>query len=828
MANHSVVDTEPRPRSLDELISKKAAEFASHITAVAERAHNEEEIRIECEKQLASIQAAAGISLSGHHEFTVASGRVDSLYQSVIIEYKNPKSPGAKIGSRLDSPGTRKVVEQIKTRFYDLRTERGQPLNTLFGVGLDGRYFVFVRFRDDKWHVQEPVEVTKPSAERFLWALFNLGTRGKPFSPDYLAQDFGADAPVAKQGVRTLYSAIVSTHNPKAKTFFNQWKILFQEVCGYNIDTASKKIKPLAVAYDIRPTGVKPAELLFAIHTYYALFMKLMAAEIVAFFHKLPTPLEKMMKAATSAKLKREVEDLESGSIFRHLNITNFLEGDLFSWYVATWTDDIEKLVRDMVSRLDNYNPGSLSEDPASSRDLLKHLYQQLFPRSIRHDLGEYYTPDWLAEYTLNEVGYKGNPNHRILDPSCGSGTFLITAVNRIRGWYEANRERCNFDEGELCRKILANVVGFDLNPLAVMAARTNLLIAIRDLIGHVDQVELPVFLCDSIQTPSDYGDLFSSTSGTAKSFKTAAAKFLIPSEIADHPEMIGSYAAQLEHCVRNGYSAGEFIARCGEENLPVTAHILHRELYELLLQLDRENRNGVWARIIKNAFAPLFSGKFDYVVGNPPWINWENLPKDYRDQTQYLWDRYRLRYSASTTVRLGNVKKEISALFVYVCSDHYLKENGRLGFVITQTVFKSGANQGFRRFRLPGEEEEVPLGVSKVTDMSLLLPFDGAINRTAVLLLQKNKRTAYPLKYEVWVPPQPRGSLVDAELPKVVGQMSVHEWQATPVEPHRAESPWLTAPADVMESLRKIVGTQSSGITERSFAGSCTWMNSV
>ena len=41
------------------------------------------------------------------------------------------------------------------------------------------------------------------------------------------------------------------------------------------------------------------------------------------------------------------------------------------------------------------------------------------------------------------------------------------------------------------------------------MAARTNYLIAIRDLIGHVDKVEIPVYLCDSILTPSAYGGLF-------------------------------------------------------------------------------------------------------------------------------------------------------------------------------------------------------------------------------------------------------------------------------------------------------------------------------
>ncbi len=82
-----------KPESLDELISNKAIEFADQIRAAAAMADKEEEIRIESEKQLAFIQKEAGIKLEGKHEFTVASGRIDSVYSRVIIEYKNPKNP---------------------------------------------------------------------------------------------------------------------------------------------------------------------------------------------------------------------------------------------------------------------------------------------------------------------------------------------------------------------------------------------------------------------------------------------------------------------------------------------------------------------------------------------------------------------------------------------------------------------------------------------------------------------------------------------------------------------------------------------------------------
>jgi SAM-dependent methyltransferase len=811
-------------QSLDDIIALEATAFAGLLTAAAAAAVTEADIRTETVRQLAFIEKEAGVKLEGRHEFTVASGRVDSVYQRVIIEYKNPSGPDH-IDLRPDSPGTRKVVEQIKKRFYDLRKEHGQPLNSLFGVGLDGRYFVFVRFRDDKWQVQDPVEVNKVSAARFLWALFNLGRKGKPFSPEYLAGDFGSEGKLAQDGIHTLYHAIATATHPKAQVFFSQWKILFGEVCGYDVDNPSDKIKKLADFYGVPLKGLKPAELLFAVHTYYALFMKLLASEIVAFFHRLPTPLQKMMEATTSAKLKREMEELEAGSIFRHLNITNFLEGDLFAWYVPVWSDPIEKLVRAMVAKLDDYNPGTLSEDPVGSRDLLKRLYQELFPKTVRRSTGEHYTPDWLAEHVLNEVGYTGDPDKRMLDPGCGSGTFLVMAINRIRAWYDANREKCAFGEDDLCRKILANVIGFDLNPLAVMAARTNYLIAIRDLIGHVDKVELPVYLCDSILTPSTYGGLFAGTTGAAKELKTAAAKFLIPTEIATSRDGVAKYAEQLESCVRNGLSPKEFIERCQEEGLPVSARNLHTDLYKELVRLDKANKNGVWARIIKNAFAPLFTGLVDYVIGNPPWVNWESLPADYRESTIGLWDKYRLRERATPGARLGNVKKELSALFVYVCIDHYLAPGGQLAFLITQSVFKTGANEGFRRFSC-GENK--PFRVTSVSDLSLCLPFENAVNRTAILLAEKGERTEYPVPYRMWIPKRPRSSVHEADLEAVLKTFTIEDWQAGPVEPSVRESAWLTAPAKAFPIMRKIIGDRDPGVMGRTYAGSCTWLNGV
>ena len=90
----------PKTQSLDELISRKAVEFADHIRGVAAVADKEEEIRIAAEQQLAFIEKETDVKLEGKHEFTVASGRIDSVYNRVIIEYKNPSDPAAPLGNQ--------------------------------------------------------------------------------------------------------------------------------------------------------------------------------------------------------------------------------------------------------------------------------------------------------------------------------------------------------------------------------------------------------------------------------------------------------------------------------------------------------------------------------------------------------------------------------------------------------------------------------------------------------------------------------------------------------------------------------------------------------
>jgi hypothetical protein len=230
------------------------------------------------------------------------------------------------------------------------------------------------------------------------------------------------------------------------------------------------------------------------------------------------------------------------------------------------------------------------------------------------------------------------------------------------------------------------------------------------------------------------------------------------------------------------------------------------RELYERMLELHRNGVNGLWARLLKNNFAPLTVGQFDYIVGNPPWINWEHLPDGYRQSIAPIWLRYRLFEQKG--MRAAFTKDDISVLMTYVVADKLLKEGGRLGFLITQSVFKTGlGGKGFRRFRIPQGDKEIPLRVVHVDDMVSLQPFEGASNRTAAFVLEKGKPTTYPVPYTVWRKIKGARFTYDSTLEEVTAATKRLNFVAEPVDPEDPTSPWLTARPNALKAVRKVLG---------------------
>lgn len=231
-------------------------------------------------------------------------------------------------------------------------------------------------------------------------------------------------------------------------------------------------------------------------------------------------------------------------------------------------------------------------------------------------------------------------------------------------------------------------------------------------------------------------------------------------------------------------------------------------KLYEKLLNLQKQGINGIWARIIKNAFAPLFAGEFDYIAGNPPWVNWESLPENYRRELVPLWsEKYGLFPHKGFESILGKAKDDISILMTYVSLHKYLKSGGKLGFLITQSVFKtSGAGQGFRKFKLPDGK---PIQVLHVDDMVELNPFEGASNRTSVIILQKGRPTKYPMPSYLYWKKIIKGKSIDlrSSLKDVMEITERKQFSAEPVNENDLTSSWITGRPRAIKGIKKVLG---------------------
>ena len=772
------------------------------------RAVNEEEVRVWVSKCLEDkVLAPLGIKEVGKYEYTLISGaRADALYGHVIIEYKAP----GRLATVSDiQRAKQQVVDYIKAESRD-KVEWTRYL----GVIISDRV-AFVRYdpRTDIWIMRGPYEIRREVVVKLIEAL--RGLRRKPLDAKHLIADFGLQSPLTKQTINILYRKLLSSRSPRTSLLFDDWRRLFKQATGYRPEELEELPK---LAHELGLTGkVSFDALIFSTHTYYALLMKLMAAEIVylygggKFYRSYIAELDDAFSRESVEGLRKALSELEGGGVFRKLlNIENFLEGDYFSWYLDELDGELADAVAEVSRRLADYEIATPQLEPEFARDLLKRLYQNLVPGELRHRLGEYYTPDWLANFLLDEIGLSyenilkmGEEDSlkplrlRVLDPACGSGTFLVLYLSRLRKYAE---ERYLTDV--LLAYLLDNVVGYDLNPLAVLTARTNYLLAVADLLAYVKgSVELPVYLSDSIMIERS-----TELIGNVYLLRTSGGEFRIPISLVER-ELLAGILAEVSRCLENKYSEEDFRKRVESVfELEAGELFLISKLYRDLLKLEQEGRNRVWVAIIRNAFAPIVRGVFDYVVGNPPWVNWENLPESYRDVSKSLWKDYGLTEIAGK-IGLGKVKRDLAMLFLVRSFDKYLKEGGVLGFLIPFTIFKTQAGAGFREFLATKTRIRV------VHDLVTLYPFEGAVNRTAAVVVEKvsERGLVYGynvkgVKHVIWVNPGKSPIPTDKPLDEVFRDTRRYELIMLPLDPMKPETTWMQLTPKAVEVVRKLL----------------------
>ncbi|MDQ1179216.1 class I SAM-dependent DNA methyltransferase [Rhodococcus sp. SORGH_AS_0301] len=140
----------------------------------------------------------------------------------------------------------------------------------------------------------------------------------------------------------------------------------------------------------------------------------------------------------------------------------------------------LTELAPSLISSEIEWVSSIISESSGSPiRDHFQSIYHELLPREIRHAVGQFYTPQWLARHTLRQLGYKSEDPDSLLrticDPTCGSGVFLVAAAEEVR---QAVQNRSVTIEAGL-EQVAHRLTGADIGALPCLLATTNLILAL-------------------------------------------------------------------------------------------------------------------------------------------------------------------------------------------------------------------------------------------------------------------------------------------------------------------------------------------------------------
>lgn len=220
---------------------------------------------------------------------------------------------------------------------------------------------------------------------------------------------------------------------------------------------------------------------------------------------------KKILKFETiQSKQQLALLKIKAKQIYEHIFTNAF-----FDWYEPS-----DFLLQKITNTFNKYDFSQID------RDILGKLYEQFITREERKKLGQFYTPEPIIDYILDQTGYTDNiEDKKIIDISCGSGGFITRAAKRLINKLNANRN----SKKEIIGKVVNNIYGLDINPFACYLAETNLLIQLLDLIIEV-KIENPgykipklkIFQTNTMESPT----LLSAEEKEIKDIKNKTGKF--------------------------------------------------------------------------------------------------------------------------------------------------------------------------------------------------------------------------------------------------------------------------------------------------------------
>jgi hypothetical protein len=569
-------------------------------------------------------------------------GRLDALIGRTVFEAKR------NLDQEWDD-----VVRRMPDYLADREREEGERF---VGIASDGlKWVVFERNGDQLVKLKDTtLDPDKPEA--FLAWLDGAVALKNELTPDPITVrvELGQDSVAfrrANDGLRAIWETVKG--DPAVALKRQLWAQLLKLVYGREIE----------------------GDALFFQHTFLVVVAKAIALAVLGLRDDNP-------------------KHVLSGAAFEAAGIFGAAESDFFDWVVAA--PEGEALVRRILTHVRRFRLDQVESD------VLKILYESLIDREERHGLGEYYTPDWLAAKIVRHA-VERPIEQRVLDPACGSGTFLFHAIRN----FIKEAEEAGLEEKLRAEEATNHIAGMDIHPVAVIIARVTYLLALAPVIAkRAGSLSIPVYLGDALQL----------STATTMHLKELVIRVPPPPEGTDlkFPEIFCKDIHLFDKLVarmRQGSEQKTTVRQIERAfRLEVERHYkrdmtkLEAEgigemvaTYATFDELCRQGRDSVWTYVARNLSRPLAlsfgTGWANVVVGNPPWVAFRHMSADLQKRFRELANGERVYVGGKFATQ-----NDLSALFTVRSASLYLRSGGRIAFVLPLAALTRGQFDKFRK----------------------------------------------------------------------------------------------------------------------------------
>ena len=406
---------------------------------------------------------------------------------------------------------------------------------------------------------------------------------------------------------------------------------------------------------------------------------------------------------------------LQGRELYRATGLQGVLESDFFAWPIEVGGNP---LLQTLARRVARFNWAEAPPDTAAT------LYETVIPPEERRQLGEYYTPTWLARAMIREL--VDDPlNQRVLDPACGSGTFVTEAVSH----FIAAASATTWEPREVLNRLREAVTGIDVHPVAVYLARAAWTLASRPVInaagaaGYDASLSIPVYLGDSLQLRFRTGDMFAENEITIQTSDDENTELVFPVSLVERAEDFDALMGDVSAHIEGGDDP--FLALDDNHVIDSAERQTIGETIRIMQRLHDRGRDHIWAYYTRNMVRPvaLSRAKVDVMLGNPPWINFNQTADVLRTELQSL---SRNRYGIWTGGRYAT-HQDVAGLFFARSVDLYLKDEGVIGFVLPHSALQAGQYSKWRggqwRDENTGRSVQVDFTLKPAWDLERLEP---------------------------------------------------------------------------------------------------------